>query len=196
MNSIAEQIVEIGRMLFERNLTDTGGGNITVREGDLMYCSPRYAGTVFHWDLKPEDIVVGSVLTDELVEHPRFTREGLSHIAIYRHFPTVKAVIHAHPRNILPFCAMEKPIPPVLRTNEKYGTVGFIPHAPNYSQEQADYIVESFKGKEELMQRSAAAVLMPKHGIILAGAKLNEVFSALERIDVNAWCVIAGKLIS
>jgi len=39
----------------------------------------------------------------------------------------------------------------------------------------------------------AAAVLMPRHGIIVAGVDLWAAIDALEVINLNAWCLIAGK---
>jgi L-fuculose-phosphate aldolase len=190
MTSIAEQICYVGRVMFERNLTDIAGGNITIRDADTVYCTPRYAGNKWHWQLNPEDIIVGPVLTDELLGNPSFTREGLSHLAIYRAFPFVRAIIHAHPRHILPFVAFERPLFPVLKATRKFGTLKYISQAPNFSQEQAVSIVENMHGQEELMQQSAAAVLMPQHGIILAGVKFMDVLDSLERIDTNAYCLI------
>jgi L-fuculose-phosphate aldolase len=195
MSTIAEQICNIGRLMFQRNLTDIAGGNITIRDGDHVYCSPRYAGNHWHWQLEPEDIVVGPVLTDELFSDPAFTREGLSHIAVYRAFPFVRAIIHAHPRNVLPFVAFERPLCAVLKATQKFGTLKYINHAPNFSQEQADSIIDNLLGQEELMQKSGAAVLMPQHGIFLAGVEILDVLDSLERIDTNAYCLITqGQL--
>jgi L-fuculose-phosphate aldolase len=195
MTSIAEQICYVGRVMFERNLTDIAGGNITIRDSDTVYCTPRYAGNKWHWQLKPENIVVGPVLTDELLGNPSFTREGLSHLAIYRAFPFVRAIIHAHPRHVLPFVAFERPLVPVLKATRKFGTLKYINQAPNFSQEQADSIVENLRGQDELMQQSAAAVLMPQHGIILAGVKFMDVLDSLERIDTNAYCLLSQSLL-
>ncbi len=196
MTSFAEQICYVGRVMFERNLTDIAGGNITIRDSDTVYCSPRYAGNKWHWQLNPENIVVGPVLTDELLGNPSFTREGLSHLAIYRAYPFVRAIIHAHPRHVLPFVAFEQPLIPVLKATRKFGTLKYISQAPNFSQEQADSIVENMRGQEELMHQSAAAVLMPQHGIILAGVKMLDVLDSLERIDTNAYCLITHSLLS
>jgi ribulose-5-phosphate 4-epimerase/fuculose-1-phosphate aldolase len=195
MTSIAEQICYVGRLMFERNLTDIAGGNITMRESDTIYCTPRYAGNRWHWQLNPENIVVGPVLTDELLSNPSFTREGLSHLAIYRAFPFVRAIIHAHPRHILPFVAFERPLSPVLKATRKFGTLKYISQAPNFSREQADSIVENLRGQDELMHQSAAALLMPQHGIILAGVKILDVLDSLERIDTNAYCLITESML-
>jgi L-fuculose-phosphate aldolase len=55
--------------------------------------------------------------------------------------------------------------------------------------------VEKLRGQEELMHQSAAAVLMPQHGIILAGIKIMDVLDSLERIDTNAYCLITQSLL-
>ena len=45
------------------------------------------------------------------------------------------------------------------------------------------------------MNDTAAAVLMPQHGIFIAGKNLWEAVDALERINTNAWCLIARKIL-
>ena len=196
MLSFADQIVQVAQLMFERKLTDLCGGNISVRDGDQIICTPRYAGSRMHWNLSPSDLVTGPIFNDMLLKDPSFSREGLSHLVIYRAFPGVKAIIHAHPHNVLPFCAVGKPIIPVLKSTEKYGTLRFIHDAPNYSQEQADSIVSLLRGQEERIEEAAAGVLIPKHGIFMAGAELYAVLDAVERIDTNAWCMITQSLLS
>jgi L-fuculose-phosphate aldolase len=96
---------------------------------------------------------------------------------------------------VLPFCAAERLIRPVLAAAEKYGVLPYHEPTPPYSQAQAESIVACLARRRELMAFDAAAVLMPRHGIILAGADLWAAVDALEVIDWNAWCLLAGKLI-
>jgi L-fuculose-phosphate aldolase len=196
MDTITKQIAYIGHIMFERRLTDMAGGNISVRDGDILYITPRYAGCKWHWQLTHDDIVVGPVITDDLLVNPSFSREGRSHLAVYRAFIEVQAIIHAHPFHILPFCASKTPIQPVLRATEKFGTLSYIDDVPPYSDEQVESIVANLLGKEELMSTAAAAVLLPKHGIFLAGHDLFKVLDALERIDTNAWCILTQSMIA
>lgn len=195
MQTIPEQIAYIGQLMFERNLTDIAGGNISAREGDKIYITPRYAGSKWHWHLAAEEILSGPINTDELADHPSFSREGISHLGVYRAFPEAQAIIHAHPPYVLAFCVAEKPIHPVLNAVQKYGTLTYIDHTPPYSQEQADSIIANLRGKEELIQKAAAAVLMPQHGIFIAGKDLWAAIDALERINTNAMCVLAQKML-
>lgn len=193
----AEMVVYAAKFMFDRFLTDAAGGNISLREGDTVYFSPTLAGTNYHWDIGAEDVVSGSVNDlDALLVHPRFTREGLSHVAIYKAFPYVQSILHAHPKYLMPFIANSTPIPPVLTASHYFGTLQYHKEASPYSQEQADDIVRIMKTQEDIIKRKAAAVLMPKHGVILASASDMMVsLDCLERINNNAFAVLASKLI-
>ncbi|KPL74846.1 hypothetical protein ADN00_13490 [Ornatilinea apprima] len=195
MANIPEQIVAIARTMFERRLTDMAGGNLSARDGETVYITPRFSGSKRHWQLNPEDILSGPLQGDELLNHPLFSREGKAHLAIYRNFPNCKAVIHAHAFHIQPFVVAEKPIPAVMEATEKFGTVNVVKYAPAHSADLAQYIVEGLRGQDERIQVQAAAVLMPRHGIMVAGKDLYAAVDALERIDTNCWCIMAQRLI-
>lgn len=193
MASLPEQIAQIGRRMFERRLTDMSGGNISAREGDTLYITPKYSGSRYHWQLSPQDILSGPLTLDDWLHHPRFSREGKAHLLIYQSFPDVQAVIHAHPFHVLPFCSLSRPIPPVLENTQKFGVIKVIPPAPAHSQELAENIVAGLLGQEERIRQQAAAVLIPQHGIIVAAKDLWAAVDALERIDWNAWCILASR---
>lgn len=189
MTNLAEMLCDAGRLMFDRGLTDMAGGNISVRDGDVVYMSPRFAGQHYHWDMTPDLIVSGKWADDEITRDPRFSREGWSHLAIYRCFPDVTAVVHAHSFHIMPYCAFSQPIEPVLEGTEKFGVVEVCEPAPAHSKVLADHIVAAMKGKEDRMRKQAAAILIPFHGIILAGKDFLETLDALQRIDENAYCL-------
>ena len=124
--TIPELIIYTAKFMFDREITDIAGGNISVRDGDTIYMTPTLAGNKFHWNIDTDDIVVGSMSKiDELYNHPRFTREGFSHLSIYQAFPFVNAVIHAHPKYILPFVAKSKAIPWVLNASKSFGDLQY-----------------------------------------------------------------------
>lgn len=193
MKSIPEQICDAGRILFARRLTDMAGGNISARVGDTVYMSPRYSGSRYHWDLTPDDLVCGPWETDEIAQHPAFSREGWSHLAVYRRFPEVQAVIHAHPFHVMPFASLCIPMEPVLEATMKFGVIELTRPAPAHSRELAENIVEALEGKEEQMRKQAAVVLIPYHGILCAGVQFSLTLDAVERVDTNASCLLARK---
>jgi L-fuculose-phosphate aldolase len=194
MNEIRQQLAYVGRRMFERRLSDMSGGNISVRQGERIIISPRFSGSRCHWQLEPEDFIEGNVNTDEIINHPMFSREGKAHVAIYRNFPDVMGVIHAHPFHVLPFCSAEKPIEPVLEQTQKFGVIKVAQKAPAHTQDLAQNVIDVFRGQEATIQKQAAAVIIPQHGIIVAGKDILAALDALERIDWNAWCILARRM--
>lgn len=195
MLNLAKQITAIGRRMFERRLTDIAGGNISARAGETIYITPRYAGSRQHWQLSPGDILSGPLFGDELLQHPRISREAGVHLAVYRAFPEAGAIIHAHAYHIQPFAAAGKPIEPVLEHTEKYGVIPLARYAPSHTPELGQYVVEALQGRQQLMRENAAAVIIPMHGIVVVSQDLLAALDALERIDWNAWCLLARRLI-
>jgi len=191
-----ELIVYTAKFLYERNLTDVAGGNISLRVEDRLYLSPTLAGNLYHWEIGPEDIVVGTVeKMEEIKQHPKFTREGLSHLAIYKAFPFVGGIIHAHPKYVNPFVAFSKPIPALLNSSKHFGVLQYHEEAESYSQDQADKIVKVMRGQEERMKKKAAIVLMPRHGLIAASKDIITAMDCVERVNTNAFTVLAQKWI-
>jgi L-fuculose-phosphate aldolase len=190
-DTIPELIAYVGRRMFERRLTDMAGGNVSAREGQRIYISPRYSGSKHHWQLEAAQVISGSIETDDLLENPSFSREGRAHLAVYRAFPEVTGIIHAHPFHVLPFCVAGRSIEPVLEATQKFGITKMIKGAPAHSDDLASNIVAGLRGMEPNIRKQAAAVLLPKHGIFVAGNDLLAAIDALERIDWNAWCILA-----
>lgn len=189
-----ETLCYIGRMMFDRQLTDIAGGNVSCRDGDRIYISPTGAGQKWHWQLEPKDIISAPVATDELLDNPAHSQESISHLLIYRAFPYVNAILHAHPIHVLPFCAAVEPIPATIKSAQVYGErFTFIDDTPSYSREQGELLVERLQELEEYMRVFAGVALLPKHGIFVAAPDMNRAIDCLERMNTNAWCHIAQR---
>lgn len=192
MLTLPEQIVQVGKLAFERRLSDIAGGNISARGGDTIYITPTGAGQKFLWELTPEQILSAPIATDDLMQQPEHSKESISHLMVYRAFPEVGAVIHAHPFHVMVFCAALKPIPPLTLSASLFGEIGFLPDAPLYSVEQGERLVTYFAAQRHYLQR-AAAVLLPRHGIFIAARDLYTALDTLERIDSSAYINLAVR---
>lgn len=189
------RIVETCRLLYSRQLTDTAGGNISVRENGLVYLTPRYIGTHYHWNIDRKDI---SVLDENrrIIDGPlELTREVEIHLQLYETLPAASAVIHAHPSYTLVFAAARVPIQPVTEPAEHLGTVEVADYGPAHSAELAQNVVAVLKPKEQQLEKHPIACLLPKHGIVVVGKDLDQAFDALERIEVNAKCSLFSRLL-
>ena len=79
----------------------------------------------------------------------------------------------------------------MLEQTEKFGTIKVVKYAPAHGAELAQNIVDGLLGQDERIKKQAVAVLMPRHGIMVAGRDLMAAVDALERIDWNAYCILA-----
>ncbi|HJS18791.1 MAG TPA: ribose 5-phosphate isomerase B [Anaerolineales bacterium] len=189
-------IADTGRMVFERHLTDAAGGNISVRMGELVCITPRYSGSRRHWSLQPDQVLVCDLSGSKLAGDGEISREAKAHFKIYQEFPDAACVLHSHARNVMVFAAAGQPIEPVLEATLKFGTIPVTNFAPSHSQQLADAIVEQLRGKDETIRKYAAAVIAPWHGLFVVGKDLDAAFDLTERIDVNAHCILLGRLLS
>jgi L-fuculose-phosphate aldolase len=188
-------IARVGALMFERHLTDAGGGNISARVGDVVCLSPRYSGQQYQWQLKPEDVLVVDLKGNKLEGAGDMSRETKVHLKLHNEYGDAgTAVIHAHARNILVFCAMARPMPMVLEGTLKFGELPVVGYAPAHSQDLADNIANALRGQEDRIRKHAAAALAPWHGLFLMGKDLNAAFDAVERIDTNAYCILMSQL--
>ncbi len=110
MQTIAKQITAIGKLMFARRLTDIAGGNVSCRQDDRIYITPTGAGQKYLWNLSESHILCAPIFSDDLLEDPRHSKKSISHLLVYRAYPQAKAIIHAHPFHVMPFCAAEKPL--------------------------------------------------------------------------------------
>jgi L-fuculose-phosphate aldolase len=182
--------------MYERFLTDAAGGNISARIGDRIVMSPRYAGSKWHWQLRPEQYLILDLDGHKLEGDGDVSREYRVHKTLLNEFyPDGAAVVHGHARNVLVFCAAQKPIPPVLYQTDKFGVIGHVPDAPAHSQDLADNIAAAIRPQADRVRKGAAAVMAPRHGLFVLGKDLESAYDSADRIENNAYCVLMSKLL-
>ncbi len=189
------KITEIGRMLFERHLTDSAGGNISMRVGDLVCITPRYSGSRRRWHLRPNEVLVSDLSGNKLDGEGEVSREAKVHYRLYHEFPDATAVVHCHARNAMTFVAAAQPIEPIMEATLKFGTIPVAEFAPAHSAKLADMVAEAMKGKDEAIRKYAASVIAPWHGLFTVGKDIDAAFDLTERIDTNAYCVLMSRLL-
>ncbi len=94
-NALKEEIVQVGRKLWERQYVDGNGGNISVRlSPHYVLCSPTLCSK---GDLRTEDLSLVDLDNYQICGDRPQTSEILLHLEIYKAVPEAKAVIHCHP---------------------------------------------------------------------------------------------------
>jgi len=178
--NIRASICKIGKLLYDRDLTDSSGGNISVREGNLVYINPRRAGHDWQWEIDEDSIIVTDLCKVPVTgESEKISREAATHYFIFQNFPDINAVIHAHPFFMMAFGAAHMDIPAVSE-----GTRAVIGMQPitNISEvvpgsiKQAEEIVKNFKRRREIEPGCPLICNIPFHGTFAAGANINDAF--------------------
>ena len=191
-----DQIVRMCRRMYTRHLSDSAGGNVSLRVGDNVYITPRYMGEHHQWEIGPDDIILarvdGSVLEGRA---ERISREGSVHFGIYGEFPEIGAVIHAHPAYCLVFACSGREMPSVTAMAEhfKVGTVPLVAGAPPGTEEMAGHVIDVLKRRRQ--EGNALVVMMPNHGVAVAGKDLNEAYVILETVETNARVSLMRRLL-
>ena len=199
MNSISPQgeivsaIIHISRLMYDRFLTDAAGGNVSVKQDDRIYITPRYAGARYHWRLQPGQINVLDLAHTVLAGPTPISRESEMHLALYGAFPEAGSVIHAHSPNLMVFASAGRPMPPVMEYTEKFGVVGLTPEARSHTPELARGVVAHMEELRTRFAKAAVAALLPKHGVVVMAHDVYEAYDTLERLECNARCLLLQR---
>lgn len=171
-----EQVVRYARLLIERGLTRGTGGNISVRQDELVAITPS---GVAYASMTVEDIVVVD-LAGRVVEGTlRPSSECGMHLACYRTERAFGAVVHTHSPFATTLACMQRELPPIhYLIGYAGGTVPCIPYYPFGSDELAEAAAAGMAGRN--------AVLLGNHGLLAAGADLDYAFSVAEETEFVA----------
>ena len=187
MNSEAfarKRLVECCHMLYDRNLTVSAGGNMSVRINDreiLITPSGVNKGLVREDDLVKMDMD-GNVLSGgkPSIEH-KF------HLGIYRENPETNAVVHCHPL----YCLAILPRGEDLKSTLTPEGVLLLDQVPTcrYATPGSDELVEAV-----MEYAHAPAMLMARHGAITQGRTLEEAYNRMEELEFQAHLqILAGN---
>jgi L-fuculose-phosphate aldolase len=177
---LKEQICEIGRRLYAKGFAAANDGNITVRLNDReVLCTPTMVSKGF---MKPEDVCKVDMEGKQLAGTRKRTSEVLLHLAVYKHRPDVRAVVHCHPPHATAFAVAREPIPKcVLPEVEVFlGEVPMAEYETPGNQRFAETIVPYLK--------SANTIILANHGTVTFGPDLQNAYFNSEIID--AYCKI------
>jgi len=94
-NALKQEILRVGKKLWERQYVDGNGGNISVRVSPhYVLCTPTLCSK---GDLCVEDLSLVDLDNCQICGDRPQTSEILLHLEIYKAVPAAKAVIHCHP---------------------------------------------------------------------------------------------------
>lgn len=177
------RLAECCHLLYDRHLTVSAGGNMSVRLGEdeiLITPSGVNKGLISGDDLVKMD------MDENVISGGKPSIEHKFHIGIYKENPETNAVIHCHPLYCLALAVKGEDIKSCL-TPEGVLLLDQVPtvrYETPGSQELVDAVME---------YADAPAMLMAKHGAITQGRTLEEAFNRMEELEFQAHLqILAG----
>lgn len=181
---LRQQIVRIGRLLYEKGFISASDGNISARmEPGRILITPSGLHKGF---LEPEELLfvdedghrVGASTTVSRKLKP--TSELPMHLEAYRLRPDIGAVVHAHPPTTIALSIAGIPLADCLLP-EVIVSLGLIPTTA-YATPSSD---ENVRAIGEFIQNHDALVLQ-RHGTVTVGSDPMQGFMRLETVEQNA----------
>lgn len=182
---IKEQICDIGRRLWQRQLVAGIDGNITVRltENEVL-CTPTMHSKGF---LEPEDICLVDLAGEQLAGSKRRSSEILLHLEILKARPDVMSVVHGHPPYATAFAISGRPVPLGLLAEAEF-FLGEVPVAPYELPGTATFA----RTVLPYVHRSNAC-LLANHGAVTYGKSLIDAYNLMEVLDSSCRIVLLAE---
>jgi len=169
-------VARYGKIMSEKGLVTGTGGNLSIREGDLVAISPS---AVDYSLIMPEDVVVTDMKGVVVEGRLKPSSEIPLHLAVYGSRQDVLSVVHTHSPKACVMACLGWEIPVfhylVALAGKK---VPVAPYALFGTDGLARNVVDSL-GEEK-------AVLMANHGLLAVGKDLPEAFRLAETVEVVA----------
>jgi len=182
-----EEIVHIGRMLYERGYIGATEGNLSVRidEGTIL-CTPC---GVCKGTLRDDDLVLLEPSNAQCPGWRNISSEIGMHLLIYRMRSDVGGVVHAHPVTATGFAAagmaLDKPL--VAELVVSLGSVPLAQYGTPGTHELTDAL--------EPLVPHHDAILMANHGVVTYGRDLLRGFMNMEQVEHVAKIALVTHLL-
>lgn len=182
-----QQIVEVGRLTYQKGWVAANDGNISVRLGDdRILATPT---GVSKGMMKPEDLILCDLDGSKVEGQRERTTEMAMHTTIYRMRPDIRAVVHAHPPVATGFAVAGRalnlallpevvlllgciPLAPYGLPGTPALTDGMLPYIPKYD-----------------------ALLLANHGAVCYGDDLYRAYFRMETVEHFARITLVAELL-
>ncbi|KQM10657.1 MAG: class II aldolase/adducin family protein [Candidatus Methanomethylophilaceae archaeon] len=170
------ELVRVCRMLYERGLTVSAGGNMSLRLNDgtfLITPSGKNKGLLTEKEIVRID-KDGTPFGGGTPSIERFL-----HLALYDSNPSVNAVVHCHPLYCTALAVREEKVDCSL-TPEGIILLGEVPMVEYHTPGSAE-LVEAVRERHSHM-----AMTMARHGALTQGRDLIEAYNRMEELEFQA----------
>jgi L-fuculose-phosphate aldolase len=168
MSAVLKELIETAKELSRIGFVTGAGGNVSARDGDVMWISP--SGFSFE-DATADDYPAVSIETGEIVRGQRRpSSEVLMHLYSYRVRADVQAMIHTHPKLTIALTSAGHDLRPMYADYYVYlgKNVPHVPYVTVTTPELAAVVEDAFR------QPDVRGMILRNHGAITVGESIKE----------------------
>ncbi|MFZ4394248.1 MAG: class II aldolase/adducin family protein [Kiritimatiellia bacterium] len=186
MSNVRQELIRYGIKIAQAGLVAGAGGNISAREGKLVWMKP--SGFAMD-DLTPADLCGMDLATGRQIRGKnKPTSEVNMHLGIYRARADTQVIFHVHSpwaSGIFSSGAQLKPMFAEFVCD--LGRVGTIPYITPTTQELADAVT--------VAGETCDTIFMENHGLIAQGANAKQAFYRCLVVEDAAKSMIAASIV-
>jgi len=185
--TVRNEMVEIGRRMYEKDLVAATDGNMSVRlDPETILITPTGSCLGF---LQPADLAIIDLEGKSRSKTIKPTSEYRLHLEVYRQRKDVSAVVHGHPPICTAFTVAGEQLD-LCVLPEVVFTLGAIPTIP-YSTPTTDeppQVIREYIGRCD-------AMILDRHGTLTVGESLIGAYYKLEKIEHTAKVVLTARML-
>lgn len=181
-----KEVARFMRRLYDRGLTTTSGGNISLRvSDDIILITPSATDK---GRMKWKEVGIMTIMGENLTPWLKPSIESEMHLSAYLKKKNGKAIIHAHPVFASAFTAIRYPIDTTLTAEAAaiLGTPVMVPYALMGSAGLASIVAENITRSEIL--------LLENHGVLTTGKDLLQAFDKIEVLENAARMTVIAEI--
>jgi len=169
------KLAEYVRLTWDRGLTESTGGNMSVRINDKIYITPTFF--VKHF-FTVDDFVTLNLKGEQIGGKLNASSEYRMHIRIYNERKDIKSIFHAHPKWATIYSVSHKKISTRILPETLFmlGAIEYIPYCMPGTDEFADGFIKGLK-------KGRNAFMLFNHGITTCGETIEQAFARLETFE-------------
>ncbi len=184
---LRQDIIEVGRLVFQKGWVAANDGNISVRlDQDRVLCTPT---GVCKGMMHPDDLIICDMQGNKIQGRLERTSEVAMHLTVYGMRPDIRGVVHAHPPVATGFAAAGRPLNLALLPEVIIG-LGCVPLAgyglPG-TNELTDPMIPYIPKYD--------ALLMANHGSVCYGEDVWKAFFRMETVEHFARISLVAELL-
>ena len=193
---ISHKIVEIARMLFQKNLAFATGGNICVKKDEYFYVTPHGMGNFMLYRINPSDIIIIDKNFNIIQGKGTPSIETKLHINILLELKDYNVSIHTHGFYSNAFGYADEEIPVVSPVTEALvGRMLLVEEAKPGSDKLAKGCFEKVLEIKNERKGLPIGLMMKKHGVLALAKDLEGAYTAIDAMEEAARCSIFSGLI-